>query len=219
MSLENPEKVISQNLPELAGIVAKTYTRGQLCGFVMGLTFTLVASIFFYRYFTMTTTLHLVEQTMSDPALPFLQSLSYSTTGVQCGGKWVRIYDMLSAAAAGNSKTVVACGEPLNLEEKVGLQLKNLAQISNLCFDYGVAGADGKDMTAIKKLTTGGDSYADCKAALESRGKSVKSTTRASYLFPLPPDKGLIAKQLLTKVEPAETGPTATTATPSPTST
>lgn len=197
--------------------MAKKYTRGQLCGFIMGLTFSLVASIFFYRYFTMTINLHMVEETMSDPTLPFLQSLSYSTTQEQCGGKWVRIYDLLSAAASGNSKTVVACGTELDIEAEVNRQLDYLAKISNLCFDYEMAGADGKDMTAIKKLTTG-TPYTDCKAALASLGKGVKSTTRASYLFPLPPDKGYVARQVLTKVKPAEATPTATlTPTPIPT--
>ncbi len=196
--------------------MAKKYTKGQLCGFIMGLTFSLVASIFFYRYFTMTVNLHMVEETMSDPAMPFLQSLSYSTTQEQCGGKRVRIYDLLSAAAAGNSKTVVACGTELDIEAEVNRQLDYLAKISNLCFDYEMFDADGKEMTAIKKLTTGGASYTDCKAALASLGNGVKSTTRASYLFPLPPEQGFVARQVLTKVKPAEAVPTATS-TPVPT--
>ncbi len=202
--------------------MAKKYTRGQLCGFIMGLTFSLVASIFFYRYFTMAITLHMVEETMSDPAMPFLQSLSYSTTSVDCDGKWVRIYDLLSAAVAGDSKQVVACGETLDLKDEVERQLKNLEKISNFCFDYELAGADGKTMTVINKLTTGGDDYADCKAAIASQGKSVKSITHASYLFPLPPAQGLVARHVLTTVKSVEATPTATptsTPTPIPTST
>lgn len=186
----------------------------------MGLTFSLVASIFFYRYFTMTVTLHMVEETMSDPAMPFLQSLSYSTTSVDCEGKWVRIYDLLSAAVAGNSNEVVACGETLDLNAEVKRQLKNLEEISNFCFDYELAGADGKTMTAMPKLTTGGDDYADCKAAIASEGKSVKSTARASYLFPLPPAQGLVARHVLTTMKSVEATPTATptsTLVPTPT--
>ncbi len=179
----------------------------------MGLTFSLVASIFFYRYFVMTTTLHMVEETMSDPTLPFLQSLSYSTTGVQCGGKWVRMYDLLSAAASGNSKTVMACGTELDIEAEANRQLGYLAKISNLCFDYGIVDAGGKEMPALNKLTTAGASYTDCTAAFAAQGKGVKSAKLASYLFPLPPDKGHVARQALTVVKPAEATPTPTPST------
>lgn len=178
----------------------------------MGLTFSLVASIFFYRYFTMTVTLHMVEETMSDPAMPFLQSLSYSTTKVQCEGKWVRIYDLLSAAVASKSKDVVACGNNLNLKTEVERQLKNLEKISNFCFDYGMADSENKELDIVK--------FEKCAETISASGKSEKSRTHASYLFPLPPAQGLVARHVLTTVKSAEATPTATsTSTPVPTPT
>lgn len=185
-------------------------------------TFTLVSVIMFTQFYSFRTTVQITEHTISDPSLPFLQALSYSTVA-DCGGKKVKYYDAMAALSLKSGLTTSICGQQLTLEPATNPNNPQYLLISKMystfltnsttdCYEYSLHGPylfdNGERNKIVTYLLHKSSDYVsgtspNCPAVLASLGGGAVGRKSTDYYFPLPPNpavrKASISEHALTK--------------------
>ncbi len=140
--------------------------------------------------FSIRANLHIEEAALTDPSLPLLQAISYSSVdlsdecvGVNTAGAMSasgcppqRVYYLLTLAAAASQEEVEVCGGTCNVKEIVGNRLKFYKTDLKEEFGFSL-----KNATREVVFETG-----NTPEVVSASGKTITEVKAKEYLIPLP---------------------------------
>lgn len=144
--------------------------------------------------------LTLAEGLLTDPSLPLLQSVSYSTVDYEseCSGvagdcDLIHVYDLLSMAGASSNEEIEVCGGTCNVTSIVSDRLSDYE--TDITRRFGLSLKNATRDVVFEMGST--------PSKLSEQGFEIKKVEAVEYLIPLPPDSGdtLAVYCLLTQVE------------------